>query len=58
MNGLSESMDHFKNQLANQKSTSYSPIEPVSGQIWKDQNDIFRVWTGKQWLTIDMEEKK
>jgi hypothetical protein len=58
MNGLSESMDHFKKQLFNQKSTAYSPIEPVSGQIWKDQNNIFRVWTGKQWLPIDMEEKK
>ena len=58
MNELDESMDLFKKQLADQKSTGYSPIEPATGQIWRDQNDIFRVWTGKQWLTIDMEEKK
>jgi hypothetical protein len=56
MNGLDESMDDINKQLSNQKSTACSPIEPATGQIWRDQNDIFRVWTGKQWLTVDMRE--
>lgn len=52
MNQYDEAFYYMAKHIALIEGTPHSPIEPATGQIWKDQNDFLRMWTGKQWVPI------